>query len=175
MKRIVIRLAVVAAVALSAGWTSAYGYIPGEALILPAAIAVATPVAIARCAMETNPPVGSIRARRNLGVWEREGLAVSRVLASPLNVLLAPCGMNYVNCTKKDRPVFDKVATTPAVFVASVLYGACGTVTEICVGMFEMLTTMKVNQVYYPWETDRVSCDDMDKLLTPNLPMKKSE
>jgi len=94
MNKIMIRLAAVAAVALSAGWTSAYGYIPGEALILPAAVAVATPVAIARCAMETNPPTGSIRARRNLGVWEREGLAVSRVLASQLNVVLAPCGMN---------------------------------------------------------------------------------
>jgi len=152
---------------MASGWASAHGhYVPPELLALPVCAVVGCGMGVARCAMEENPPADSIRARMNLGIWEREGLAATRVLSSPLNVITAPCGMNYVNLTKRNRALFDKVATTPAVLIVSILYGACGTADEILVGAFEMLTTMKVKQVYYPWETDRVSCDDMTKILT---------
>jgi len=151
------------AVVLSVGSAGAYGYIPGEVVLVP----FAAPMAIAWCGMETNPPPDSIRARKNVGILEREGLAIARVLTSPLNLLAASYGMEKANKTAGNRTKFDQFAATPTVGVISILYGACGTVDEILVGVFEMLTTLKVNQVYYPWETYRVSCKDMTKLLTP--------
>lgn len=122
----------------------------------------------AKCCMEENPPQGSVRADKHLGWAAREGLAFSRILTSPLNILLAPCGMTQANISTEERTGFDKFAAEPVVFVASVCYGAVGTVDEILVGTFEVLTTMKVKQVYYPWETYRVSSDAMRGRLVPN-------
>ena len=101
----------------------------------------------AGCCIEENPPQGSVRADKHLGWAAREGLAFSRILTSPLNILLAPCGMTQANVSTEERTGFDKFAAEPVVFVASVCYGAVGTVDEILVGTFESLTTMKVKQV----------------------------
>lgn len=131
-------------------------------------------VCAAKCSMEENPPQGSVRADKHLGWAAREGLAFSRILTSPLNVLLAPCGMSQANVSTEGRTGFDKFAAEPVVFVASVCYGAVGTVDEILVGTFEALTTMKVRQVYYPWETYRVSSDAMRGRLVPSKDVEKA-
>lgn len=128
----------------------------------------------AKCCIEENPPQGSVRADKHLGWAAREGLAFSRILTSPLNILLAPCGMTQANVSMEGRTGFDKVVAEPVVFVASVCYGAVGTVDEILVGTFEVLTTLKVNQVYYPWETYRVSSDAMRGRLVPNKDSEKA-
>lgn len=127
-------------------------------------------VCAAKCCMEE----GSVRADKHLGWAAREGLAFSRILTSPLNVLLAPCGMSQANVSTEGRTGFDKFAAEPVVFVASVCYGAVGTVDEILVGTFEALTTMKVRQVYYPWETYRVSSDAMRGRLVPSKDVEKA-
>ena len=128
---------------------------------LAAAPVYVVTVCAAKCCIEENPPQGNVRADKRLGWAAREGLAFSRILTSPLNILLAPCGMTQANVSTEERTGFDKFAAEPVVFVASVCYGAVGTVDEILVGTFEALTTMKVKQVYYPWETYRVSSDAM--------------
>ena len=74
-----------------------------------------------------------------------------------------------------ERTGFDKFAAEPVVFVASVCYGAVGTVDEILVGTFEALTTMKVKQVYYPWEAYRVSSNAMRGRLVPNKDSQKAQ
>ena len=125
-------------------------------------------VCAANCCIEEHPPQGSVRADMCLGWAAREGLAFSRILTSPLNVVLAPCGMTQANISTEERTGFDKFAAEPVVFVASVCYGAVGTVDEVLVGTFEALTTMKVRQVYYPWETYRVSADAMRRRLVPD-------
>ena len=125
-------------------------------------------VCAAKCSMEENPPQGSVRTDEHLGWAAREGLAFSRILTSPLNILLAPCGMTQANISTEGRTVFDKFAAEPVVFVASVCYGAVGTVDEVLVGTFEALTTMKIKQVYYPWETYRVSSNAMRGRLVPD-------
>lgn len=134
---------------------------------LAAASVYVVTVCAARCCIEEMPPQGSVRADRRLGWAAREGLAFSRILTSPLNILLAPCGMTQANVSMEERTGFDKFAAEPVVFVASVCYGAVGAVDEILVGTFEVLTTMKVKQVYYPWETYRVSSDAMRSRLVP--------
>lgn len=142
---------------------------PGEALLVP----IVAPYCVAKCSIETNPPSDSIRANENLGWAAREGLAVSRVLTSPLNLLLAPYGMGHANESSKSRSKFDKFAVGPILGITSICYGALGTVDEILVGTFEMLTTMKVKQVYYPWETYRVSSDVMSGWLNPTTDSDK--
>ena len=122
----------------------------------------------AGCCIEANPPLGSVRAHKNHGWAAREGLAFSRILTSPLNLVLAPCGMSHANISTEERTGFDKFAAEPVVFVASVCYGAVGTVDEILVGTFEALTTMKARPVYYPWETSRVSSNVMKRWLAPS-------
>ena len=129
----------------------------------------------AKCCIEEHPPQGSVRADKHLGWAAREGLAFSRILTSPLNILLAPCGMTQANVSMEGRTGFDKVVAEPVVFVASVCYGAVGTVDEILVGTFEVLTTLKVKQVYYPWETYRVSSDAMRGRLVPNKDSEKAQ
>ena len=140
---------------------------------LAAAPVYVVTVCAAKCCMEENPPQGSVRADEHLGWASREGLAFSRILTSPLNILLAPCGMTQANVSTEERTGFDKFAAEPVVFVASVCYGAVGTVDEILVGTFEALTTMKVKQIYYPWETYRVSADAMRGRLVPNKDSEK--
>ena len=142
---------------------------------LAAAPVYVVTVCAAKCCMEENPPQGSVRADEHLGWASREGLAFSRILTSPLNILLAPCGMTQANVSTEERTGFDKFAAEPVVFVASVCYGAVGTVDEILVGTFEVLTTMKVKQVYYPWETYRVSSDAMRGRLVPNKDSQKAQ
>lgn len=141
---------------------------------LAAAPVYVVTVCAAKCSMEENPPQGSVRADKHLGWAAREGSAFSRILTSPLNILLAPCGMTQANVSTEERTGFDKFAAEPVVFVASVCYGAVGTVDEILVGTFEVLTTMKVKQVYYPWETYRVSSDAMRGRLVPNKDSQKA-
>ena len=82
--------------------------------------------------------------------------------------------MTQANVSTEERTGFDKFAAEPVVFVASVCYGAVGTVDEILVGTFEVLTTMKVKQVYYPWETYRVSLDAMRSRLVPGKDSEKA-
>ena len=142
---------------------------------LAAVLVYVVTVCAAKCCMEENPPQGSVRADKHLGWAAREGLALSRILTSPLNLVLAPCGMTQANVSTEERTGFDKFAAEPVVFIASVCYGAVGTVDEILVGTFEALTTMKVWQVYYPWETYRVSSDAMRGRLVPNKPTQKSQ
>ena len=132
-------------------------------------------VCAAKCCIEENPPQGSVRADMRLGWAAREGLAFSHILTSPLNVVLAPCGMTQANVSTKERTGFDKFAAEPVVFLASVCYGAVGTVDEILVGTFEALTTMKVRQGYYPWEAYRVSADAMRGRLVPNKDSQKAQ
>ena len=131
-------------------------------------VAYVVTVCAANCCIEENPPQGSVRADKHLGWAAREGLAFSRILTSPLNVVLAPCGMTQANISTEERTGFDKFAAEPVVFVASVCYGAVGTVDEVLVGTFEALTTMKIKQVYYPWETYRVSSNAMRGRLVPD-------
>ena len=82
--------------------------------------------------------------------------------------------MTQANISTEERTGFDKFAAEPVVFLASVCYGAVGTVDEILVGTFEALTTMKVRQVYYPWETYRVSSDAMRGRLVPSKDSQKT-
>ena len=76
--------------------------------------------------------------------------------------------MTQANVSTEERTGFDKFAAEPVVFVASVCYGAVGTVDEILVGTFEALTTMKARPVFYPWETSRVSSNVMKRWLAPS-------
>ena len=138
-------------------------------------VAYVVTVCAANCCIEEHPPQGSVRADMRLGWAAREGLAFSRILTSPLNVVLAPCGMTQANVSTEERTGFDKFAAEPIVFVTSVCYGAVGTFDEILVGTFEVLTTMKVKQVYYPWETYRVSSDAMRGRLVPNKDSQKAQ
>ena len=131
-------------------------------------------VCAAKCCIEEHPPQGSVRADIRLGWAAREGLAFSRILTSPLNVVLAPCGMTQANISTEERTGFDKFAAEPVVFLASVCYGAVGTVDEVLVGTFEALTTMKIKQVYYPWETYRVSSNAMRGRLVPSKDSQKT-
>ena len=146
-------------------------WVPGEALLVP----IVAPYCAAKCCVEENPPRDGIRADETLGWATREGLAVSRILTSPLNLLCAPYGMSQANNSSQTRTSFDKFAVGPTLTVVSVCYGAFGTVDEILVGAFEMLTTMKVRQVYYPWETYRVSSEVMRKWLEPGADSGKAE
>ena len=138
-------------------------------------VAYVVTVCAANCCIEEHPPQGSVRADKHLGWAARKGLAFSRILTSPLNVVLAPCGMTQANIFTEERTGFDKFAAEPVVFLDSVCYGAVGTVDEILVGTFEVLTTMKVKQVYYPWETYRVSSDAMRGRLVPNKDSQKAQ
>lgn len=109
----------------------------------------------------------------NYGFFAREGMAFSRVLTSPLNVVLPYFGV--CNAYKDEESTFEYFTAMPGMLVVYAFYGAASTVDEVCVGTFEILTSMQVNQVYYPWESYRVSYDRIQKAISDGRKTKADE
>ena len=109
-----------------------------------------------KCASDKKVEPNSIRGRQH-SFCEKEGLALSRIVSAPLNVLEAPVGMIGGFCTDETRGVGKKVCCTPLMLVGGLLYGAFGSVDEIGIGLFEVFTGRKAKNAYYPWETYSVT------------------
>ena len=87
------------------------------------------------------------------GIAEREGLALSRIVTSPYNMV----GFTYADCKRAGAwaPIlfpFDLLKTVPAGCLAA---GA-----DILTGTAEMLTFHQFKDVSYPWESfDKTKSD----------------
>lgn len=109
----------------------------------------------------------------NYGFFAREGMAFSRVLTSPLNVVLPYFGV--CNAYKDEESTFEYFTAMPGMLVVYAFYGAASTVDEVCVGTLEILTSMQVKQVYYPWESYRVSYDLIQTVIRDGRKHKADE
>ena len=162
---------VILALMLFLGW-NAQAYVPGG----EAHIAIALPFLAAKgfvvCGTDCNEERVAKRDG-NYGFFAREGMAFSRVLTSPLNVVLPYFGV--CNAYKDEECTFEYFTAMPGTLVVYAFYGAASTVDEVCVGTFEILTSMQVNQVYYPWESYRVSYDRIQKAIRDGRKLKADE
>ena len=129
-------------------------YVPPEVILVP----LAAPVAIGACGYDGNDERMKQREVK-YNFFAREGMAFSRVLTSPLNLLLPLYGMPQGYKTAAEMSGFESFVASPGLLVISALYGASGAFDEVCVGAFEILTSLQVRRVYYPWESFTVSRD----------------
>ena len=150
------------ALMLFLGW-NAQAYVPGGEVHIAIALPFLAAKGFVVCGTDCNEERVAKRDG-NYGFFAREGMAFSRVLTSPLNVVLPYFGV--CNAYKDEESTFEYFTAMPGMLVVYAFYGAASTVDEVCVGTFEILTSMQVNQVYYPWESYRVSYDRIQKAIS---------
>ena len=153
------------------GW-NAQAYVPGG----EAHIALALPFLAAKgfivCGTDCNEERVAKRDG-SYGFFAREGMAFSRVLTSPLNVVLPYFGIGYAY--EDEESTFEYFTAMPGILAVYSFYAAASTVDEVCVGTFEILTSMQVKQVYYPWESYRASYDLIQKSIREGRKHKTDE
>ena len=159
------------AVLLFVGW-HAHAYVPVGGIDLAIGVPILTMKGIVVCGTDCN---GDRVAKRdgNYGFLAREGMAFSRVLTSPLNVILPYFGVCYAY--RDEESTFEYFTAMPGMLAVYAFYGAASTVDEVCVGTFEILTSMQVKQVYYPWESYSASYDLIQKSIRDGREHKAAE
>ncbi len=156
---------------LLVGW-NAQAHVPVGGLDLAIGLPVLAMEGFVVCGTDCN---GDRVAKRdgNYGFLAREGMAFSRVLTSPLNVILPYFGVCYAY--RDEESTFEYFTAMPGMLAVYAFYGAASTVDEVCVGTFEILTSMQVKQVYYPWESYSASYDRIQKSIRDGRAHKAAE
>ena len=122
-------------------------------------------VDIASCCIDFNS--ARVEKRKgDYGFFAREGLAFSRIFTSPLNVVCPIVGtpMRFREDAKDKVPWLWYSVAVPCQGVFGAVCGACSAAGEVAVGTFEMLTSLQVADVYYPWESYAVFSRDVPAL-----------
>lgn len=91
--------------------------------------------------------------RRNQNILEKEGMGLTRMLTSPINLF----GTTYATYdhlyNESDTHVVKKVLVTPFVPLLTIPSGAFAMTTDMVVGPLEMLTFSHFSNAAYPWES----------------------
>ncbi len=81
-----------------------------------------------------------------LNVFEREGLAFSRILCSPLSIV----GFTYAECQEQGP---EGVFLFPFTLCMTVPAGVFAMATDIVTGTGEMVIAHQFKEIHYPWES----------------------
>lgn len=85
-------------------------------------------------------------ATENPNIWEREALALSRIVCSPVNMV----GFTYAECEHMGA---GSIILFPFIMCLSVPSGAVAMTFDILLGCGEMLTTLQAKSARYPWQS----------------------
>ena len=162
---------VILALMLLLGW-NVQAYVSGGGVVLVLVVPILTVKGFIVCGTDCNEERVAKRDG-NYGFFAREGMAFSRVLTSPLNAVLPYFGV--CNAYKDEESTFEYFTSMPGMLAVYSFYAAASTVDEVCVGTFEILTSMQVKQVYYPWESYRASYDLIQKSIRDGRKHKADE